>query len=206
MQMVYQIIDNVATSKASILITGESGTGKELCAKAIHQESQRQDKPFIALNCAAIPKDLIESQIFGHLKGAFTGAVNNQLGAVHQAAGGTLFLDEIGEMDISLQSKLLRFLQSKTFYQVGGQKEEQVDVRVLSATNRDLFAEVKAKRFREDLYYRLNVIHIQLPALRQRGQDILLLAKIFLKKYVQEEKKSFHGFTQEVEEIFLSYE
>jgi two-component system, repressor protein LuxO len=206
MQTVYQIIENVATSKASILITGESGTGKELCARAIHQESQRKDKPFIALNCAAIPKDLMESEIFGHLKGAFTGAVNNKLGAVHQADGGTLFLDEIGEMEISLQSKLLRFAQSSTFYPVGGQKEEQVDVRFISATNRDLLAEVKAKQFREDLYYRLNGIQIQLPSLRQRGQDILLLARIILKQYAQEEKKSFNAFTKEVEEIFLSYE
>ena len=206
MQIIYQIIDNVATSKASILITGESGTGKELCAKAIHQESRCKDKPFIALNCAAIPKDLIESQIFGHLKGAFTGAITNQLGAVHQADGGTLFLDEIGEMDISLQSKLLRFVQSHTFFQVGGQKEEHVDVRFLSATNCDLLTEVKAGQFREDLYYRLNVVQIQLPALRQRGQDILLLAQTFLKQYVEEEEKSFNGFTKEVEDIFLSYE
>jgi two-component system repressor protein LuxO len=205
MQLIYQTIDQVAQGNAPIIITGETGTGKELCAKAIHQKSQRKDKPFVVLNCAAIPKDLIEDEIFGHLRGAFTGAVSNKLGFAHQANGGTLFLDEIGEMDFTLQCKLLRFVQEHTFHPIGGQKEERVDIRLICATHRDLLAQIKAGQFREDLYYRINVIEIQLPALRQRGQDILLLAQHFLDQYAQPEKKTFHGFSSEVEEIFLSY-
>jgi two-component system repressor protein LuxO len=206
MQTIYHIIDNVATSKASILITGESGTGKELCMEAIHKESRRKNKPIVAINCAAIPSELMESEMFGYVKGAFTGAVSEKLGAAHQADGGTLFLDEIGEMDLTLQTKLLRFVQTGTFRRVGGHKEDQVDVRFICATNCDLLAKIKAGQFREDLYYRLNVIPLKLPALRQRGGDILLLARTFLNKYAQKEQKTFTEFTSEVEKIFLSYD
>ena len=173
MQSVYQIINSAASSKATVFITGESGTGKELCAKAVHQASPRAKKPFVALNCAAIPKDLIESEIFGHLKGAFTGAIANREGAAGQADGGTLFLDELCEMDINLQSKLLRFIQTGCYQQVGSEKEVKVDVRFVCATNRDPLIEVQAGRFREDLYYRLHVIPVNLPPLRDRGVDII---------------------------------
>lgn len=162
MQTVYKTIDCVANSKASAFIVGESGTGKEVCAHAIHNAGNRKDGPFVALNCASIPKDLIESEIFGHTKGAFTGAVANRDGAATQAHNGTLFLDEICEMDLELQSKLLRFIQTGVFQRVGGTKEEKVDVRFVSATNRMPWDEVKAGRFREDLFYRLHVIPIEL--------------------------------------------
>ena len=158
MQLVYQTIEQVASSNVPVFISGESGTGKEVCARAIHEESERQGKPFIALNCAAIPRDLVESEIFGHMKGAFTGAVKNRDGAATQANSGTLFLDEIAEMDIDLQAKLLRFIQTQTFQRVGASKSEKVDVRFLCATNRNIFSEVEKGNFREDLYYRLNVM------------------------------------------------
>jgi len=206
MQTVYQIIDNVAASKASILINGESGTGKELCAEAIFKESQRKDKPFITLNCAAIPKNLIETEIFGHVKGAFTNAISNRQGAASQADGGTLFLDEIGDMDLQLQSMLLRFIQMGTFQKVGGNKLETVDVRFICATHRNLLTEIQLGRFREDLYFRLNVIQISLPALRERGKDILLIAQTFLTKFAKMEGKSFNGFTSEVQQFFMNYD
>jgi two-component system repressor protein LuxO len=206
MQTVYQIIDNVAASKASILITGETGTGKELCAEAIHKESKRADKPFVVCNCAAIPENLQESHLFGHLKGAFTGAINDQKGLISQADGGTLFLDEIGELPLLMQSTLLRFMQTKTFSKVGNHQLEKVDVRFICATNRNLLAEIKAGRFREDLYHRINVIEIELPALRQRGQDILLLAKFFLHQFAKEEQKDIQSFSAEAEKKLLSYE
>ncbi|HHB91860.1 MAG TPA: sigma-54-dependent Fis family transcriptional regulator [Thioploca sp.] len=206
MQAVYQMIDNAASSKATVFITGESGTGKELCAEAIHKRSPRNNKPFVALNCAAIPKDLMESQIFGHVKGAFTGAINDQEGAAVQADGGTLFLDEIGDMSLDLQSKLLRFIQTSTIQKIGGNKSRKVDVRFICATNRDPILEVQEKRFREDLYYRLHVIPIALPPLRERGDDILLIAREFLGKYAKEENKLFINFTAETEVILLNYD
>ncbi len=205
MQALYQLIDRVAATQASVFITGESGTGKELCAKAIHKQSQRKDKPFIVVNCAALPKELIESQLFGHVKGAFTGAATKRDGAAKTADGGTLFLDEIGEMDLALQSRLLRLVQSGTFYPVGSDKEEQVDIRLICATNRDIKADIKAGRFREDLYYRLNVIDIEMPALRTRGDDILRLARHFLSFYAQQENKPFQGFTEQAEQKLLDY-
>jgi len=205
MHTIYQIIDNVATSKASILITGENGTGKELCADALHKESKRADQPFITLDCAAIPKELMESQLFGHVKGAFTGAITDRQGAASQADGGTLFLDEIGEMPLDLQSTLLRFIQTKTFRKVGSDKLERVDIRFISATNRDLEAEIEAKRFREDLFHRLNVIHIQLPALRIRGNDILLLAQNFLDRLAKLEEKTCKGFSADAQQVLLDY-
>ena len=206
MQTVYQMIDKVAASKAPILITGETGTGKELCAKAIHKESKRADKPFAVCNCAAIPENLQESHLFGHLKGAFTGAINAQKGLVSQADGGTLFLDEIGELPLLMQSTLLRFMQTKTFSKVGNHQLEKVDVRFICATNRNLLAEIKAGRFREDLYHRLNVIEIELPALRERGQDILRLAKFFLHQFAKEEQKDIQSFSACACKKLLNYE
>ena len=206
MQAVYRIIDSAAPSRATVFITGESGTGKEVCAEAIHRQSDRRDAPFIALNCAAIPHDLMESEIFGNVKGAFTGAVGDRAGAAKQADGGTLFLDEIAEMDLDLQSKLLRFVQTGSFQPVGGAAVTKVDVRFVCATNRDPLIEVGAGRFREDLFYRLHVIPIHLPALRQRQDDILELAGHFLARYVKEEGKQLQGFDPEVESIFLAYD
>ena len=205
MQVLYQIINNAASSKATVFITGESGTGKELCADAIHKESPRKNKPFIAINCAAIPKELMESEIFGHVKGAFTSAISERKGAALTANYGTLFLDEICEMSLDLQSKLLRFVQTGTVQPVGSTQLKKVDVRFICATNRDPLIEVQKGRFREDLYYRLHVIPILLPPLRGREDDILLIAKHFLTKYTQEEKKSFTDFSQETETVLLSY-
>ena len=206
MQSVYQIISSASVSKATVFITGESGTGKELCARAVHQASNRANKPFVALNCAAIPKDLIESEIFGHLKGAFTGAIANRSGAAGQADGGTLFLDELCEMDINLQSKLLRFIQTGTYQLVGSEKEIKVDVRFVCATNRDPLAEVEAGRFREDLYYRLHVIPIELPPLREREGDIIEIAEALFVKIAKEESHPYKSVTQDVKQVFNQYD
>jgi DNA-binding NtrC family response regulator len=205
MQAVYSTIDSAAVSKATVFITGESGTGKEVCGDAIHQQSPRKNQPFIALNCAAIPRDLMESEVFGHVKGAFTGAASERKGAAGQAHGGTLFLDEICEMDMDLQSKLLRFIQTGSFQKVGGSQLEQVDIRFVCATNRDPWVEVQAGRFREDLFYRLHVIPIALPALRERDQDVLQIARHFLLEYAKEEGKPFKGFSPECEMVLLDY-
>lgn len=205
MQVVYNTIDNAAVSKATIFITGESGTGKEVCAEAIHKQSPRRNKPFIALNCAAIPRDLMESEIFGHVKGAFTGANTERKGAAAQANGGTLFLDEICEMDIELQSKLLRFIQTGSFQKVGGSQLEHMDIRFICATNRDPWAEVQAGRFREDLFYRLHVLPVELPALRDRDQDVVLIATHFLELFSAEEGKQFRRLAPDVKSLFLEY-
>jgi len=206
MQSVFRIIESAAPSKATVFITGESGTGKELCAEAIHKQSPRADGPFVTLNCAAIPKELMESEIFGHVKGAFTGATENRDGAASRADGGTLFLDEICEMDLDLQSKFLRFFQSQRFQKVGGNKEIAVDVRVLCATNRNPQEEVRVGHFREDLFYRLHVVPIAMPPLRDRGEDVLLIARCFLLSFAKEEGKGFQHFSPEIEAIFHSYE
>ncbi|MFK4751878.1 sigma-54-dependent transcriptional regulator [Oceanobacter antarcticus] len=206
MQAVYRIIESAASSKATVFITGESGTGKELCAEALHRESPRNQKPFIALNCAAIPMELMESEIFGHIKGAFSGASQSREGAAQRAHGGTLFLDEIGEMPLALQSKLLRFIQLGTFQAVGSNQEVTVDVRFVCATNRDPLEEVRAGRFREDLFYRLNVIPIHMPPLRERGQDILRIANAFLQTFNEDEGKSFQGISREVNDRLMSYQ
>ena len=206
MQSVYQIINSAAASKATVFVTGESGTGKEVCAHAIHNESPRRDKPFVALNCAAIPRDLMESEIFGHTKGAFTGAVTAREGAAARADGGTLFLDEICEMDMDLQSKLLRFIQTSSFQKVGGSKLQSVDTRFVCATNRDPIEEVRAGRFREDLFYRLHVIPVELPPLRQREDDVILIARHLLKSYTHEENKRFERFTAETESILRAFD
>jgi two-component system repressor protein LuxO len=186
-------------------IIGESGTGKEVCAEAIHRQSPRRDNPFVAINCGAIPKELMESEIFGHVKGAFTGAVADREGAAARANGGTLFLDEICEMELGLQTKLLRFIQTGTFQKVGGTKLDKVDLRILCATNRDPLREVEEGRFREDLYYRLHVIPIHLPPLREREDDVLSIAQQFLLDYAAEEGKSFNRFHPDVEQVFQAY-
>ncbi|MFA0678026.1 sigma-54 interaction domain-containing protein, partial [Vibrio sp. 10N.222.51.A6] len=206
MQQVYRTIDSAASSKASIFITGESGTGKEVCAEAIHAASKRGDKPFIAINCAAIPKDLIESELFGHVKGAFTGAATDRQGAAELADGGTLFLDELCEMDLELQTKLLRFIQTGTFQKVGSSKMKSVDVRFVCATNRDPWKEVQEGRFREDLYYRLYVIPLHLPPLRERGEDVIEIAYSLLGYMSVEEGKAFVRFAEEVLDRFNQYE
>ncbi len=204
MQSVYRIIESVAPSKATAFIVGESGTGKELTASAIHQMSGRKGA-FHAINCGAIAHDLMESAIFGHVKGAFTGAINNREGAAGAADNGTLFLDELCEMDLALQKKMLRFLQTGEFQKVGSNVTERVDVRFICATNRNPQEEVRAGRFREDLYYRLHVVPIELPPLRQRGQDILLLANRFLQQCSLNENKQFDAFSTAAAEALLAY-
>jgi two-component system, repressor protein LuxO len=206
MQAIYRIIDSAAPSRATVFITGESGTGKEVCAEAIHQQSPRGDQPFIALNCAAIPSELIESEIFGHVKGAFTGAVATRDGAAQRAHGGTLFLDEICELPYDLQSKLLRFVQTGSFSKVGSSALEKVDVRIVCATNRDPLREVEEGRFREDLYYRLHVIPIRLPPLRDRQEDVVTLARHFLRLFASEEGKSFQDFAPDALGAIAAYE
>jgi two-component system repressor protein LuxO len=206
MQNVYRIIESASSSKASVFITGESGTGKEVCAQAIHDMSTRSEESFVSLNCAAIPRELMESEIFGHVKGAFTGADAVREGAARKAHKGTLFLDEIGEMDLDLQSKLLRFIQLGQFQKVGSSTVEEVDVRFVCATNRDPLEEVAKGRFREDLYYRLHVVPIHLPPLRERGDDVLQLARKFLVQYATEENKRFLGLAELTENIFLEYD
>ena len=205
MQSLYRIIESAAPSKATVFITGESGTGKELCAAAIHASSRRSDGPFVAVNCAALPRDLMESEIFGHVKGAFTGAHRQRDGAASLADAGTLFLDEIGEMDLDLQSKLLRFVQTGQFQRVGSGETITVDARIVCATNRDPLEMVRQGRFREDLYYRLHVVPIQLPALRERGEDVLLIARSFLARFSLEEGKRFEGYTPECERLLLRH-
>ena len=205
MQSVYKMIENVADSNAAVFITGESGTGKEVTAQAIHKVSQRRDAPFVAINCAALPENLIESEIFGHVKGAFTGAQQSRKGAASQAHGGTLFLDEICEMDISLQAKLLRFLQTGQIKRVGSDWSEDVDVRIVCATNRNPIVEVAEKRFREDLFYRLDVLSIELPPLSHRGNDVIVLAESFLQTYTDEEGKAFKSISEATKEMMLNY-
>jgi two-component system repressor protein LuxO len=195
MQNVYRQIERVAHSRATVFISGESGTGKEVCAESIHKAGPRADRPFVAINCAAIPENLLESELFGHLKGTFTGAVSDRIGAAQAANGGSLFLDEICEMPLHLQVKLLRFLQTSTIQRVGATRTEDVDIRIICATNRIPAAEVAAGRFREDLFYRLSVIPIELPPLRARGHDIALLANAFLKRFGADEGKTFNALS-----------
>lgn len=205
MQKVYEQIEAAARSQATVFITGDSGTGKEVCAEAIHKHGPRANKPFIPINCAAIPRDLMESELFGHVKGAFTGAISDREGAAKLANGGTLFLDEIAEMNPDMQTKLLRFLQNFTFQPVGGSRLETTDVRIICATNRNPLEEIEASRFREDLFYRLHVLPLYMPPLRERGDDIIDIAITLLKRYVQEEGKRFTGFTIDAEDILRAY-
>lgn len=202
---IYSIIEKVADTPSTVLITGESGTGKELIATALHEQSTRRTQPFIKINCAAIPKTLIESELFGYEKGAFTGAVASKPGRFELADGGTLFLDEIGEVPPEMQVKLLRALQESEFERVGGIKTIRVNVRIISATNRELRKEIETGNFREDLFFRLNVVPIHLPALRERIEDIALLAKHFVKKYNKKLRKAVDGFSPEAVLCLQSY-
>ena len=185
LQECFKILKKVAPTDSTVLVTGESGTGKELMVRALHSNSARRDKPFIPINCGAIPRELLESELFGHEKGAFTHAIRSRAGRFELADGGTVFLDEIGEMDLNLQVKILRVIQEKEFERVGGGAPKKIDVRIVAATNRDLEIEVSKGRFREDLYYRLNVIPILLPPLRERGNDVMLLANHFLRRFCE---------------------
>jgi two-component system response regulator PilR (NtrC family) len=206
MQRVYELVEKVAQTKANVLITGESGTGKELVAKAIHYNSARKDQSFVTLNCGAIPENLLESELFGHMKGSFTGAIANKRGLLEMAAGGTLFMDEIGELPLPLQVKLLRVIQEREFKRVGGTEDIKVDVRIISASNQDLQQKVAQGGFREDLFYRLNVIQIKLPPLRERKEDIPLLVNHFVRKYSAETGKEIEGVLPEALELLLNYD
>ena len=205
MQTVLELVAQVGPSKASVLITGESGTGKELIAEAIHLASPRAKAPFVRLHCAALSESLLESELFGHERGAFTGAVGRREGRFRQADGGTLFLDEIAEVSSAVQVKLLRFLQEKTFERVGGNETLKVDVRIIAATNRDLGAEIKRGTFREDLFYRLNVVTVELPPLRDRRGDIPALASFFLRHYAAENGRTLETFADDALATLLEY-
>ena len=206
MLALYDLLDKVGPTKTNILITGESGTGKELVAKAVHYSSPRKDRPFVTLNCGAIPEPLIESELFGHMKGAFTDAIATKKGLFEVADEGTLFLDEISELPLLMQVKLLRVLQDREFKRVGGTEDIRVDVRIIAATNKDLEEAVREKRFREDLFYRLNVIQIKLPPLRERREDVPLLAMHFLKKFSQELNKNISNISSEALQLLLDYD
>ncbi|GGH53056.1 response regulator [Frigidibacter albus] len=202
MRAVYAKIRSVARSMATVFITGESGTGKELCAEAVHDVSNRATGPFVPLNCGAIPSELLESEVFGHLRGSFTGAIADKQGAAAAADGGTLFLDEVCEMDLNLQTKLLRFLQTSTIQPVGATRARKVNVRIVCATNRDPLEAVRSGRFREDLYYRLHVVPIHLPPLRDRGEDVIDIAQHVLARYAREEGREFRALSEEVKARF----
>ncbi len=202
---VYRVLGKVAPTESTVLVTGESGTGKELLVRALHRNSKRRGAPFVPINCGAIPKELLESELFGHEKGAFTHAIRTRPGRFELAEGGTIFLDEIGEMDLSLQVKILRVLQEREFERVGGTQAKQADVRVVAATNRDLETETAAGRFREDLFYRLNVIPLNLPPLRERGDDILLLAEHFLNRFCKTKGRKVLILSSEAESMILAY-
>ena len=205
-QEVFELIEKVADTDSTILITGESGTGKELIAKAIHYNSYRRDNLMVIINCGAIPEELLESELFGHERGAFTGAHKSRIGRFELANGGTIFLDEIGDMSPNLQVKLLRVLQEQKFERVGSTRTIGVDIRIIAATNQDLFSAVKTGKFREDLYYRLDVIPIRVPPLRRRKSDIPLLMDFFVKKFGQEKQKHVKGFTSEAMDAVLKYD
>ena len=202
---VFDLIRKVATTEMPVLLSGETGTGKELTAQAIHVRSLRKDGPFVSINCGAIPETLLESELFGHERGAFTGAVQQKKGKLEAAAGGTLFLDEVGDLLPSLQVKLLRFLQDGTFDRVGGQETLHVDARVIAATNVDLKAAIVQSQFREDLYYRLGVFQLHLPPLRERGEDTLLMAMVFLRRAAAASHKLLSGFTSEAVEAIRAH-
>ncbi|GFK92980.1 Transcriptional regulatory protein ZraR [Fundidesulfovibrio magnetotacticus] len=206
MGQVLELVERAAPSRSTVLITGESGTGKELIAKAIHFASPRKDQPFVSVNCMALNPGILESELFGHEKGSFTGAVAKRRGRFEAAQGGTLFLDEIGELSADIQVKLLRVLQERSFERVGGTQTVEADIRVVAATNKNLTEAVKAGTFREDLFYRLNVVSIQMPALRERREDVPLLAVHFLRKYAEENAKNVQGFATEAVDALTGYE
>ncbi|MEK6726836.1 MAG: sigma-54 dependent transcriptional regulator [Deltaproteobacteria bacterium] len=205
MLKVYDLIEKIGPTKTNVLVEGESGTGKELVAKAIHHQSPRREKPFVAITCGAIPDGLMESELFGHMKGSFTGAIANKAGLFEMADGGTVFLDEIGELPLAIQVKLLRVIQERSFRRVGGTEDITVDVRIISATNKTLEEEVKKGTFREDLYYRLNVLQIRMPPLRERLSDVPILARHFLDKYAKEHGKDVKGITTVAMRILEGY-
>jgi two-component system, NtrC family, response regulator AtoC len=205
MKEVYDLLERVGESESTVLVSGESGTGKELVARALHRRSKRSTGPFVAINCAAMPEQLLESELFGHTKGAFTDARNARPGLFVQAKGGTIFLDEIGDMPIGLQPKLLRALQERTVRPVGGDTETAIDVRVVAASNRDLETAIEERKFREDLYYRINVIHVELPPLRARGADVLLLATHYLEHFAAQSQKDVRSLDPEAAEKLSSY-
>lgn len=206
MKEIFKVVKQVADTRSTVLIMGESGTGKELISRAIHYHSPRKNHPFVTINCAAIPETLIESELFGHEKGAFTNAIEKKLGRFEMAHLGTLFLDEIGELSLMTQAKILRFLEEKEFNRVGGSKTIKVDVRLITATNKDLPQLVRQGQFREDLYYRINVVPIILPPLRERREDIPLLINHFIRKFNEENKKEVKGVSQEALELLVNYE
>jgi sigma-54 dependent transcriptional regulator, flagellar regulatory protein len=205
MREVFKILAKVAPTDSTVLVSGESGTGKELLVRALHKNSPRCNEPFVPINCGAIPRELLESELFGHEKGAFTHAIRSRAGRFEMANGGTVFLDEIGEMDLSLQVKILRVLQEKEFERVGGSKTLKVDLRIVAATNRDLEDEVARGGFREDLFYRLNVIPIHLPPLRERGEDIRILANYFLKRFCEKKGRTLMTLPRETMDMLLVY-
>jgi two-component system, NtrC family, response regulator AtoC len=205
MRRVYDLIDRIADAEVSVLVTGESGTGKEVVARALHARSRRAQRPFVAINCAAVPEPLLESELFGHARGAFTDAKEARAGLFQQASGGTLFLDEIGDMPLTLQPKILRALQERTVRPVGATHEVPVDVRVVAATNRDLEEAIEERRFREDLYFRINVVQIPLPPLRARGGDVLLLAQRFVTRYAERARKNVLGIAPAAADKMIAY-
>ncbi|MCG5054287.1 MAG: sigma-54 dependent transcriptional regulator [Myxococcales bacterium] len=205
MQRLFDMIQKIAPARTSVLLIGESGTGKELLARALHELSARNDKPFVAVNCGAIPETLLESELFGHVKGAFTGATSDKPGLFEAASGGTLLLDEVGELPLAMQVKLLRALQERRVKRVGGLTESEVDVRVVAATNRDLEAEIENGTFRQDLYYRLNVIQIRVPPLRERREDVALLAEHFIRKFAAEHGRTITGIEPEALSALLAH-
>jgi DNA-binding NtrC family response regulator len=206
MQKVYDLLERVSDSEASVLVTGESGTGKELVARALHDRGPRREGPFVAVNCSAVPENLLESELFGHSKGAFTDARSDRIGLFSQANGGTLFLDEIGEIPLLVQPKLLRALEERKVRPVGSNIEAEIDVRIVAATNRDLEAAVEEQRFREDLYFRINVIHVDLPPLRSRGTDVLAMAQHFLGRYALQAGKDVRGIAPSAAQRLCDYE
>jgi two-component system response regulator HydG len=205
MNEVHELVARMKDSDATVLVTGETGTGKELVARATHRRGRRQAEPFVAVNCAAVPETLLESELFGYVKGAFTGAGTGRAGLFMEASGGTLFLDEIGDMPLSMQAKLLRALQERTIRPVGGTRELAFDVRLVCATNRDLEVEIEKGRFREDLYYRINVVRIHMPPLRERGNDVLLIAQHLVERFSRQLDKNVNGFALPVAELLLAY-
>ena len=205
MQEIYRIISKVAMTDSTVLIYGQSGTGKELIARAIHFNSPRTDKPFVPVDCAVLSENLLESELFGHVKGSFTGAITTKPGLFEVADGGTLFLDEVGNISLTIQAKLLRVLQEREFTPVGGTKAKKVDIRLIAATNKDLEKMIKEETFREDLYYRFNIVPMNLPTLKERQEDIPLLAVHFLKKYAEEFGKTIKGFTPDAMERLMKY-
>jgi DNA-binding NtrC family response regulator len=206
MQDIFNLIETISKSNANVLIIGESGTGKELIARAIYHESARANKPFVPIDCAALPEQLLESELFGHEKGSFTSAYERKIGQIELANGGTIFLDEIGELPLNIQKKLLRFLQEREILRIGGKDRIKVDVRIIAATNKELDKEVTKGNFREDLFYRLNVVTINVPPLRERKEDIPLLANFFLRKFNESSKKAISSFESESMRVFMEYD